>query len=86
MDMFEIGAAIRAARTQRKLSQERVGKLLGMSRATISGIETGKVVEVGVRKLMALCAVVGLDVSVGERRPYPTLQDLRKEAHDRKRS
>lgn len=86
MDMVEIGAAIRAARTQRKLSQEQVGKTLGMSRATISGIETGKVVEVGVRKLMAVCAVVGLDLSVAVRRPYPTLQELRKEAHDQKRS
>ena len=85
MDMFEIGAAIRAARAQRKLNQEQVGKMLGMSRATISGIETGKVVEVGVRKLMALCAVVGLDVSVGVRRPYPTLQELRSEVHDQKR-
>lgn len=85
MDMNEIGAVIREARTQRKLSQEQVGKMLGMSRATISGIETGKVVEVGVRKLMALCAAVGLEVSVGVRRPYPTLQELRKEAHDQKR-
>jgi HTH-type transcriptional regulator/antitoxin HipB len=85
MDMHEIGAAIRAARAQRKLSQAQLGTMLGMSRATISGIETGKVIEIGVRKLMALCAAVGLEVSVGVRRPYPTLQTLRIEAHEQKR-
>lgn len=86
MDMDEIGAAIRIARTQRKLTQAQLGKTLGMSRATVSGIETGKVLEVGVRKLMALCAEVGLEVSVGQRQRYPTLQELRKEAHDKKRA
>lgn len=85
MDMEEIGTAVRAARAQRKLSQEQVGKMLGMSRATISGIETGKVAEVGVRKLMALCALLGLEVSVGARRAYPTLQELRKEAYEKNR-
>jgi len=85
MNMNEIGTAIREARAQRKLSQEQLGRLLGMSRATISGIETGKVAEVGVRKLMALCAALGLEVSVGARRPYPTLQALRQEAHEQKR-
>ena len=84
--MVEIGVAIREARTQRELSQEKVGRMLGMSRATISGIETGKVVEIGVRKLMALCAVLGLEFSVGLRRQYPTLQELRREAHEKKRS
>lgn len=85
MNMNEIGTAIREARRQRKLSQEQLGRLLGMSRATISGIETGKVAEVGVRKLMALCAALGLEVSVGARRAYPTLQVLRQEAHEQKR-
>ena len=85
MDMNEIGAAVRAARTQRNLTQEQLGEMLGMSRATISGIETGKVIEVGIRKLMALCAEIGLEIAVRQRQRYPTLQELRKEAHDKKR-
>lgn len=83
--MSEIGLAIRAARRERRPTQAQLGTLLGMSRATLSGIETGKVAEVGVRKLMALCGALGLDLSVGPRRPYPTLQDLRREAHEQKR-
>jgi transcriptional regulator with XRE-family HTH domain len=85
MDMQEIGTAIREARKQRDLTQEEVGLSLGMSRATISGIESGRVAEIGIRKVMALCAVLGLELSVGARRPYPTLQELRSEAYGRKR-
>lgn len=85
MDMDQIGAAIREARKLRNLSQEDVGRSLGMSRATISGIETGRVAEIGIRKLMALCAVLGLEVSVASRRTYPTLQELRSEAYAQKR-
>lgn len=85
MDMDQIGAAIREARKLRNLSQEEVGRSLGMSRATISGIETGRVAEIGIRKLMALCAVLGLEVSVASRRAYPTLQELRSESYAQKR-
>jgi transcriptional regulator with XRE-family HTH domain len=86
MDMNEIGGVVRQARKQRKLSQAQLGQMLGMSRATISGIETGKVIEVGIRKMMALCATLGLELSVGLRRQYPTLQELRREEHEKKRS
>jgi hypothetical protein len=49
-----------------------------MSRATVSLIESGKVIEVGVRKLMALCENVGLELTVAEQAHYPTLEQLRK--------
>jgi HTH-type transcriptional regulator / antitoxin HipB len=86
MDMREIGVVIRESRKQRKLSQEQLGQLLGMSRATISGVETGKISEIGIRKVMAMCATLGLELSVGVRRAYPTLQELRQASHDKKRS
>lgn len=85
MDMMEIGAVIRDARKQRKMSQEQLGNLLGMSRATISGIETGKIAEVGIRKMMALCASLGLELHAAQRRKYPTLQELRREQHEKTR-
>lgn len=85
MNMMEIGAAIRTARQQRNLSQEQLGKSLGMSRATISGIETGKINEVGLRKIMALCASLGLELYAEQRRRYPTLQQLQQENREQKR-
>ncbi|WP_108645796.1 helix-turn-helix domain-containing protein [Polynucleobacter rarus] len=85
MELNEIGALIKEARKSKGLSQEAVGKSLGMSRATISGIETGKIAEVGFRKTMMLCAVLGLEINVSPRRKYPTLQELRKENNAKKR-
>lgn len=80
MDMFEIGQVIRSKRKSvDNLSQEKLGKPLRMSRATISGIENGTIEEIGLRKFMALCASLGLEVIVQEKRQRPTLQQLRKE-------
>ena len=83
MDMNEIGATVRRARKQRGLSQAELALKLGMSRATLSGIETGKIAEVGIRKVMALCAVLGLELVTHERRLYPTLPELRQALKDK---
>ncbi len=83
MDLFEIGQVIRAQRkSQDGLSQEKLGKALGMSRSTISGIENGTIEEIGLRKVLALCASLGLEVVVQAKQRRPTLQQLRKEHRD----
>ena len=84
MEFKDIGARIKDARKTKGLTQAALGHPLGMSRATISGIETGKINEVGLRKVMLLCASLDLAISVGQRHPYPTLQELRRE-HDAKK-
>lgn len=86
MNLIEIGMAIRNARKEAKLTQQQVGELLGMSRATISGIETGRIAEVGIRKMAALCSLLDLEITVGKRRPYPTLQELRQEQRGKSRA
>lgn len=75
----EIGQVICKARKSRKLSQQSLGAQLGMSRATISAIETGKIPEIGIRKVMAICAILGLELSVQQKVSRPTLQQLIKE-------
>jgi HTH-type transcriptional regulator/antitoxin HipB len=74
-----IGAAIATARRVAKQSQAELACSLGMSRATISGIENGTVQEIGVRKLIALCASIGLELTVRPKGRRPTLQELRAE-------
>lgn len=83
MNMIELGAKLREARLQRNLSQEELGAPLGMSRSTISGIETGKVTEVGIRKVMAICASLGLELYVEAKHRYPTLPELQRRSHER---
>jgi transcriptional regulator with XRE-family HTH domain len=78
MRLDQIGAQIRAARLRQRRTQADVAQSIGMSRATVSLIENGKVIEVGVRKLMALCENVGLELTVAEQAHYPTLEQLRK--------
>jgi transcriptional regulator with XRE-family HTH domain len=78
-----IGAQIAAARKAASRSQQAVAEPLGMSRATISGIENGTIKEIGLRKLMALCASLGLEVIVRPRGRPPTLPELRAEQSER---
>jgi HTH-type transcriptional regulator / antitoxin HipB len=79
MSLQDIGETVRAARRAQKRSQAELADALGMSRATISAIENGTVVEIGVRKVIALCNALGLDLSVSRHSHRPTLQELREE-------
>jgi HTH-type transcriptional regulator / antitoxin HipB len=82
MDLHEIGQTIYTARKQRKLSQQGLAQLLGMSRATISGIENGTVPEIGIRKILAICSVLRLELLAQTKSPRPTLQQLMREQNN----
>jgi HTH-type transcriptional regulator/antitoxin HipB len=79
MDVQQIGQKLREARKSLGRTQAEVAAPLGMSRATVSAIENGTVSEIGVRKLMALCASLGLALSVAPRDQRPTFLELREE-------
>lgn len=84
MDLVTIGALFKKARRQSRVTQIELAKTLGMSRATLSALESGRCDEIGVRKLTALLEAVGLDLSVAPRRGRPTLDELRAERrHDK---
>lgn len=77
MNFTETGRQIRAARQKAGLSQAALAASLGMSRATISQIETGVIGEIGVRKLASLCDRLGLALRVEPLvRTRPTLHDI----------
>lgn len=79
MDLSEIGQLLKAARQKAGLTQADLAEPLGMSRATISSLESGRCEELGVVKLAALLELVGLELTVTQRRTRPTLDDLRAE-------
>lgn len=77
-----MGQLICKARKNRKLSQAALAGQLGMSRATISGIENGTVSEIGIRKILSICAALGLELFLQEKTRRPTLQQLMQEQQD----
>jgi transcriptional regulator with XRE-family HTH domain len=77
--LFAIGNEIRKERKRRKITQEAISKELGMSRATISQIETGIVQDIGVRKLLRILEYLGLELRVRPAGAPPTLSELRGE-------
>jgi transcriptional regulator with XRE-family HTH domain len=79
VNLNEIGQLLKASRQKAGLTQAELAAPLGMSRATISSIEGGRCDEIGVTKLAALLDLVGLDLTVTERRARPTIDDLRAE-------
>ena len=82
MDLAQFGSHLREARRERGLTQEQLASSLGMSRATVSALESGRCEEIGVRKLTALFDLVGLQLIVTPRRSRPTIDDLRAERRD----
>ncbi len=84
MNLQDIGQRIRDTRRDRKLTQAALASQLGMSRATISGIERGTVRDIGVRKLMRVCDALGLELRVQSQQKRPSLSDLQRELRDEK--
>ncbi len=79
MTLADLGPLLRQARREARLSQQQLAEPLGMSRATISAIESGRCEEIGFAKLAALLDIVGLEVVVAPRKRRPTVDDLRAE-------
>ncbi len=71
MHVDDIGQLICQTRKSKKITQAALGAQLGMSRATISGNENGTVAEIGIRKVMAICTVLGLALVAPPRRARP---------------
>lgn len=59
------------------MSQAALAALLEMSRTTIGQIENGTVQEIGVRKLIRILEVLGLELRVRPAGRPPTLDEIR---------
>jgi HTH-type transcriptional regulator / antitoxin HipB len=77
--LSDLGLILKEARKQAGLSQAELAEPLGMSRATISAIESGRCEEIGFTKLAALLGTVGLEIAIAPRKGRPTIDDLREE-------
>lgn len=70
------GNGLATARQARGLSQAELARLAGIGRTSLSQLENGSIGEIGVRKVLRLCAVLGLELQAVPERRLPTLDDL----------
>jgi len=75
----ELGEAVAAKRKALKLSQTEVANRAGLTRETLVRFERGQLSEFGSRKLLAVLAVLGLEISFTEVGRSGTLDELRRE-------
>ncbi len=62
--MIEIGSRLRSARQARGLTQDELARLAGIGRTSLSQLENGTIGEIGVRKILRVCAVLGLALQI----------------------
>jgi len=67
MNLAFIGQLVQRRRRALGLSQARLAKLSGLSRATIHQLETGTIMDLGAAKLMLLLDLLGMKLDASER-------------------
>src|SRR6202167_3330361 len=77
--LAELGEAVAARRKALKLRQSEVAARAGLTRGYLVGFERGQATEFGSRKLLAVLAVLGLEISFTEVGASGTLDELRRE-------
>ena len=77
--LAELGEAVAAKRKALKLSQSEVASRTGLTRETLVRFERGQLSEFGSRKLLAVLAVLGLEISFTEVGAAGALDELRRE-------
>ena len=79
MDLKELGQEIQKLRKEKKLSQTELCEDLNISRATLSSLENGNGIDIGIRKVIWILDYLGYQISIKEKNRFPTLEDLRDE-------
>jgi len=77
--LMELGGAVAAKRKALRLSQSEVASRTGLTRETLVRFERGQLTEFGSRKLLAVLAVLGMELSFIEAGMTGTLDELRRE-------
>jgi HTH-type transcriptional regulator/antitoxin HipB len=77
--LSELGEAVAVQRKALKLHQSEVATRSGVTRESLVRFERGQLSEFGSRKLMAVLAVLGLELTFTEIGTAGTLDELRRE-------
>jgi transcriptional regulator with XRE-family HTH domain len=79
MLLSELGAALRKARKERRLTLKQVAEQAGVHFTTLSSLERGKISELGVRKLLRVAETLSLELVLRPTGQRFTLDDVAKE-------
>lgn len=79
MDFQTLGHDISRFRQQQGVSQQQMADHLGISRATINALENSRSGDIGIRKVMKILDYLGKELTVRDKSPFPTLEELRDE-------
>ena len=77
--LAELGQAVMTRRKGLRLSQREVSQRSGITRELLVRFERGQVSDFGSRKLLAVLAVLGLEINFAEVGMAGTLDELRRE-------
>lgn len=77
--LAELGRAVAEQRKRLGLRQGQVAKQAGLTQESLSRFENGQLSELGSRKLLALLAVLGLELNFSEVGTSGSLDELRRE-------
>lgn len=77
--LIELGEAVAARRKALKMSQSEVASRSGLTRETLVRFERGQLTEFGSRKLLAVLAVLGMEINFVGAGMSGTLDELRRE-------
>jgi transcriptional regulator with XRE-family HTH domain len=76
---YELGKAVASSRKALRLKQKDVAVQAGITPESLSRLERGQITEFGSRKLLALLAVLGLEITFTKVGMSGTLDELRRE-------
>jgi HTH-type transcriptional regulator/antitoxin HipB len=77
--LSELGVAVSIRRKALRLNQSDVAQRSGITRESLVRFERGQVSEFGSRKLLAVLAVLGLEMNFSEAGTSGSLDELRRE-------
>jgi HTH-type transcriptional regulator / antitoxin HipB len=75
----ELGNAVATRRKDHHLTQAELARQTGLSRELVTRLERGQLAEFGARKLLAVLAALGLEMTFVESGTSGSLDELRRE-------
>jgi len=82
MDLNELGKNIANLRNHQKISQQGLADALNISRATISALENGNGSNVGIKTILHIIDYLGFELTILEKSPFPTFDELKRAEAD----